>query len=169
VNHGDYREACVLITNHVLSGAAIGAVVARPEAALPLGVASHFVLDAAPHWGGWEGEEHFLRVAIADGLVGLGAMAAAYALAPRGRRAAVLAGMVGAALPDLDKPTRVFFGFSPFPVSVQKFHGRIQDEAPGRFYSHEVVGGALFAAVFAAASGVRRVRGRKRGATRASS
>ena len=145
----------MLITNHVLCGAAIGAAVGRPAAALPLGVASHFVLDAIPHWGGWMSEQHFLRVAVADGLTGLGAMAAAYALAPRGRRAAVLAGMVGAALPDLDKPSRVFFGFSPFPQRVDDFHGRIQDEAPGRFYSHEVVAGALFAAAFAALGAVR--------------
>jgi hypothetical protein len=145
----------MLITNHVLSGAAIGAASGRPAAALPLGVASHFALDALPHWGRWRSREHFLRVAVADGLAGLGAMAALYALAPRGRRAAVLAGMVGAALPDLDKPSRIFFGRSPFPAAVDAFHGRIQDEAPGRFYSHEVVGGVLFAAAFAVAAGNR--------------
>lgn len=167
----------MLITNHVLCGAAIGVAVARPAAAFPIGVASHFAIDALPHWGGWLSKGHFLRVAVADGLVGLGAMAGAYALAPRERRAAVLAGMVGAALPDLDKPTRIFFGFSPFPARVDAFHSRIQDEAPGRFYSHEVVAGALFGAAFAvigvavgAAGGrsgkVRRVAaaGRKRGA-----
>lgn len=147
----------MLITNHVLCGAAIGVVASRPAAALPLGVASHFACDALPHWGGWRTEQQFLRVAVVDGLVGLGAMAAAYALTPRRRRAAVLAGMVGAALPDLDKPTRIFFGFSPFPAAVDAFHSRIQDEAAGRFYSHEVVAGALFAAAFAVA-GRRRVR-----------
>jgi hypothetical protein len=161
VNDTTTLEVRVLITNHVLSGAAIGAAVGEPLAALPLGVASHFGLDALPHWGGWMSDQHFLRVAIADGLTGLGAMGAAYALTPRGRRAAVLAGMVGAALPDLDKPSRIFFGFSPFPARVDAFHGRIQDEAPGRFYSHEVVAGALFAVAFAAV-GV--VRGRAGGA-----
>lgn len=145
----------MLITNHVLSGAAIGAVSGRPSAALPLGVVSHFALDALPHWGQWRSREHFLRVAVADGLTGLGAMAAVYALAPRERRGAVLAGMVGAALPDLDKPSEMFFGRSPFPAAVDAFHGRIQDEAPGRFYSHEVVGGLLFAGVFAVAAGRR--------------
>lgn len=145
----------MLITNHVLSGAAIGVAAARPAVALPLGVASHFALDAMPHWGGWESKQHFLRVAVADGLTGLGAMAAAYALAPPSRRAAVLAGMVGAALPDLDKPSRIFFGFSPFPERVDAFHTRIQDEAPGRFYSHELFAGAVFAAAFAAIGAVR--------------
>lgn len=150
----------MLITNHVLSGAAIGAASGRPAAALPLGIASHFALDALPHWGRWRSREHFLRVAVADGLTGLGAMAAVYALTARERRAAVLAGMVGAALPDLDKPSELFFGRSPFPAAVDAFHGRIQDEAPGRFYSHEVVGGLLFATAFAVAAG-RRTR-RKR-------
>lgn len=139
----------MLITNHVLSGALLGAAVRSPAAALPLGVASHFALDAVPHWGQWLSRSHFLRIAVADGLTGLAAMGAAAALAPRQGRAAVLAGMVGASLPDLDKPSRIFFGFSPFPRRVNDFHGRIQDEAPGRFYSHEVVAGSLFAAGFA--------------------
>ena len=140
----------MLITNHVLSGAAIGAAVGNPAAALPLGVASHFALDAVPHWGKWLSKSHFLRVAVADGLTGLAVMGAAAAVTPAPRRAAVLAGMLGAAVPDVDKPTRIFFGFSPFPRRVDEFHSRIQDEAPGRFYSHEVVAATLFAAGFTA-------------------
>jgi hypothetical protein len=149
----------MLVTNHVLSGALLGAAVRRPAAALPLGVASHFALDALPHWGGWLSRSHFLRVAAADGLTGLAVMGAAAAVTPPARRAAVVAGMIGAALPDLDKPARVFFGFSPFPRRVDEFHGRIQDEAPGRFYSHEVLAGALFAAGFAALTAVARRQG----------
>jgi hypothetical protein len=140
----------MLVTNHVLSGALVGALADNPAAALPLGVASHFVLDAAPHWGLWDSKEQFLRVAVADGLIGLGVMAGVAALTPRGLRASVLAGMVGAALPDLDKPARQFFGRSPFPRRWDEFHGRIQHEAPRRFYSHEVRGGAVFAAALAA-------------------
>ena len=41
-------------------------------------------------------------------------MAAAFGLA-RGRRLPVLAGMVGGALLDLDKPGKHFIGMSPFP------------------------------------------------------
>jgi hypothetical protein len=140
----------MLITNHVLSGALVGALVDEPAVALPVGVASHFALDAAPHWGKWESDAHFLRVAVADGLLGLGVMAGAFLATPRGRRASVLAGMVGAALPDLDKPARIFFGFSPFPRRWDDFHSRIQDEAPHRFYSHELRGGTLMAGAFAA-------------------
>jgi hypothetical protein len=140
----------MLITNHVLSGAVIGAATDNPAVAPPLGAASHFALDALPHWGKWLSKSHFLRVAVADGLTGLAVMGAAAAVTPPGRRAAVLAGMAGAAAPDLDKPTRIFFGFSPFPRRVDEFHSRIQDEAPGRFYSHEVLAAAVFTAGFAA-------------------
>jgi len=121
----------VLVTNHVLSGAVIGATTRRIVPAFLLGIASHFALDAVPHWGGWEGPPP-LEVAVPDGLTGLAAMAAMTALAPRGRRAAVLAGMAGAALPDLDKPSKVFFGRSPFPRAVDWFHKVIQNEAPHR-------------------------------------
>ena len=123
----------MLVTNHVLSGAVIGAATRRIVPAFLLGIASHFALDAAPHWGGWEGPPPFLEVAVPDGLAGLAVMAAMTALAPHGRRAAVLAGMAGAALPDLDKPSKVFFGRSPFPRAVDRLHKVIQNEAPHRF------------------------------------
>ncbi len=121
----------MFITNHVLSGAVTGAVVRRPVPAFLAGVASHFVLDALPHWGTAE-PERFLRVAVADGLTGLAAMAALTAAARPGRRAAVLAGMAGAALPDLDKPAGLWFGICPWPRPVDSFHRWIQDEQPDR-------------------------------------
>src|ERR1700728_4818444 len=57
----------MLVTNHVLSGAVIGAAVRRPAPAFALGVASHFVLDAVPHWGKFGGGRRLLRVAVPDG------------------------------------------------------------------------------------------------------
>jgi len=140
----------MLVTNHVLSGAAIGAAVRNPWLAFPLGVLSHLALDATPHWGKWESDEFFLRVAVADGLTGLAAMGGAAALARPEQRVSVVAGMVGAALPDIDKPTKLFFGGSPFPAGFDALHAKVQDEAPHRFRSHELVAGALFAAGFAA-------------------
>lgn len=139
----------MLVTNHVLSGAVIGAAVRSPWVAFPLGIASHFALDATPHWGKWDDDAEFMRVAVTDGLAGLAVMGAATAAARPALRAGVVAGMVGAALPDLNKPGQVFFGRSPFPRRLDAFHARIQDEAPDRFRSHEVVAGALFAAGFA--------------------
>jgi hypothetical protein len=122
----------VLLTNHVLSGALIGGLIRRPAPAFAAGVASHFVLDTVPHWGKWENKRVFLRVAVPDGLISLATMGVFAAMSPPDRRLAVVAGMAGAALPDIDKPTRLWFGWSPFPAAVDCFHARIQDEAPGR-------------------------------------
>lgn len=38
-------------SNHVVTGALIATAVAQPAAAIPLAFASHFVLDALPHYG----------------------------------------------------------------------------------------------------------------------
>jgi len=132
----------VLVTNHVLAGAAIGALVKRPAPALALGVASHVAMDVIPHWGLAHEDRHgdavrnpkFLRVAYRDGFAGLAAMGAAFGLA-RGRRLPVLAGMVGAALLDLDKPGKHFVGRSPFPRAVDQFHADIQE---GREHAHKM-------------------------------
>lgn len=165
----DLRSASVgdmLVTNHVLSGAVIGAAVRRPVPAFAIGVASHFVLDSLPHWGDWESERHFLRVAVADGLTGLavmGVITRAVWRAPaadRGKLAtSVVFGMVGAALPDMDKPAHIIFKRKLWPDAVNRFHGRIQDEAPNRFVSHELVaatGFALSAAALIKRRGARR-------------
>ena len=152
----------MFITNHVLSGAVTGAVVRRPVPAFLAGVASHFALDALPHWGK-AGEEHFLRAAVADGLTGLAAMAVLTAAAGPGRRAAVLAGMAGAALPDLDKPIELWFGVSPWPAPVNDFHRRIQDEAPDRLGLEAMTATMLAVSAVALLRGARRGRGRAGG------
>jgi hypothetical protein len=149
----------MLITNHVLSGALIGAVVRRPVSAFVLGVASHFVLDAMPHWGDWIDEQQFLRVAVPDGLTGLATMGLCAAVAPPSARPAVLAGMVGATLPDLDKPSRIWFGWSPFPRPVDEFHAGIQHEAQGRA-PVELVSAAAFATAALTILSTRRRRSR---------
>lgn len=120
----------MLITTHVLSGAAIGAVAGSPVQALAAGFASHFVLDAVPHWGCAEHE--LMRVAVPDGLLGLAAIGAVAGAAAPVRRLAVLSGVFGACLPDVDKPGQVFFGRSPFPARFDAFHHGIQREAPHR-------------------------------------
>jgi hypothetical protein len=135
----------VLVTNHVLSGALIGALGRRPAPAFAAGVASHFVLDALPHWGEWGSIRRFLQVAVPDGLIGLGAMGTIAALAPAERRPSVLAGMIGAALPDIDKPAKLWFGRSPWPRAVDEFHHDIQREASGRAHI-ELLAAAAFGA-----------------------
>jgi hypothetical protein len=86
-----------------------------------------------------------MQVAVPDGLVGLAVMGTMTALAPRDARVAVLAGMAGAALPDLDKPSILFFGRSPWPRVVNYVHMRIQDEEPHRF-KHEMAVAVVFCA-----------------------
>ena len=139
----------MLVTNHVLSGALIGGAVRRPVPAFVLGVASHFALDAVPHWGEWGSRRRFLRVAVPDGLAGLAAIGALAAVAPAGWRLAVLAGMAGAALPDIDKPTKLVFGWSPFPRVVDDFHTAVQREEPRRAHYELAAAAVLTAATLA--------------------
>ena len=109
-----------------------------------IGVASHLVLDAVPHWGGVPIED-VMHVAVADGLVGLAAMALATGTAPPRHRLRVLAGMAGAAFLDLDKPSTGVLRVLAVPAAVDGVHGRIQREAPHRMRQELVVGllGAL--------------------------
>ncbi len=133
----------MLITNHVVSGAIIGAVAPGPRTAFVAGIASHFALDTVPHWGE---REKFLQVAVVDGLVGLTTMAVIAAKAPTERRRTVVAGMLGACLPDADKPSELFFGRSPFPLALDDWHKQIQRESPRRM-PQEVVLAILGAGV----------------------
>jgi hypothetical protein len=120
----------VLITNHVLAGALVGAASPGPVTAFLAGVVSHPVLDAVPHLG--VDESHFLKVAVVDGLVGLATLTGIAARSPASRRTTVLAGMLGACFLDADKPSRQFFGRSPFPAAVDAWHARIQRESRDR-------------------------------------
>ena len=131
----------MLITNHVAQGAVIGALAPGPGSAFVVGVASHFAVDSVPHWGVPD-HEVFLRVAVRDGLVGLAAMGWLTRAASPVRRANVLAGMLGACLPDADKPSILFFGRSPFPAVVDHFHKWIQNEAHERM-PYEAIGGLV--------------------------
>jgi hypothetical protein len=127
----------VLITNHVAQGAIIGAVAPGPVSAFVAGVASHFAVDSLPHWGVKEYGD-FLKVAVPDGLVGLAAMGWLTRSSSPARRATAFAGMLGACLPDADKPSTLFFGGSPFPKALDKWHGDIQREEP-QLMPHELV------------------------------
>jgi hypothetical protein len=126
----------VLVTSHVLAGALIGRALARhPVGAFVAGVVSHFVMDACPHYGDatlTSESPEFLRVARCDGCAGLAAMAVAAGLSPRPARRAVVAGMLGGAVVDSDKPMEYFFGWNPWPAGWNRFHKRVQNEADDR-------------------------------------
>ncbi len=83
---------------------------------------------------------------VARWRISLAIMGAFAAVSPPDRRLAVVAGMAGAALPDLDKPTKLWFNWTPVPAAVDHFHGRIQDEAPGRAPVELAAAGAFAAA-----------------------
>jgi hypothetical protein len=137
----------VLITNHVLSGAVIGAVAPDVRQAASLGFLSHFVLDGLPHFG--VDDEHLMKVAVPDGLLGLAAIGVIARATPRDKLLRVLAGIAGACLPDLDKPGRQFFDRSPFPRWFDAVHARIQDEEVHRF-TVEVAAAAVFSVALVA-------------------
>jgi hypothetical protein len=130
----------VLISTHVLSGGLLGRAVGRPLPALVAGIASHLALDRLPHWGkanGWppkDLDQQTFRVAVVDGIAGLVLIGAVLSVVPARHRPQVLAGIVGACLPDLDKPGRRFFGRSPWPERFDELHARLQVdvESPDR-------------------------------------
>lgn len=135
----------MLISAHVLTGTMLGRLLSRrhPQVlpgpaelltAAGLGVASHFACDSLPHWGGGSetGTVHdpeFLRIAIPDGLIGLALLASLVGRERGRRRALVAACALGACLPDADKVGEFIFGRSPYPVSVDRWHGSIQRES----------------------------------------
>ena len=131
----------MLITNHVVAGAVLGAVAPGPASAFALGIVSHVAMDAMPHWGHPD-YEVFIKVAVVDGLVGLATLATLARAAAPDRRTAVVAGMLGACLPDADKPSTLFFGRSPFPAWLDAAHRRIQNEAHERM-PYEAIGGVV--------------------------
>ncbi len=156
-------DRSVFVTNHVLSGAVLGLAAPRRPLLVALTAAgSHYALDSVPHWGSGD-KRKFRRAAIVDGLCGLATMTAVMRVAPKGTRAAVLAGMLGAAFPDSDKPAEMFFHRSPFPLRADQFHMAIQRES-----DHGIRTEARAAAVMAAAvvvmSGARRLSARRVGA-----
>jgi hypothetical protein len=149
----------VFVTNHVLSGALIGRRLAgRPVTAFAVGVASHLLLDATPHWGCRRGDDAFLAVAKRDGVLGLATMATAAFYADRSTRVSTLAGMAGAVLLDLDKPSLYFFGRNPLAGPIQRFHEKIQNESP---YGMRIELG--FGLVTAATQAVTTAAARRRG------
>lgn len=154
----------MFVTNHVLSGVLIGrALERRPVAAFVVGVGSHLLVDAVPHWGcdrsAPDAQDRFLRVARRDGVLGLGVMAAATLAVDAKARPSVMAAMAGAALLDLDKPIEHFFGIYPFPEPVRRLHVWIQNEST-KGLPRELAFGAVFAVADTVAAVASRRRGR---------
>ncbi len=147
----------MFITNHVLAGAIAGTLCRRrPVAAFAVGVATHVIMDLTPHWGNTElGRDGFFVVARRDGLLGLAAagLVLAGGLPPR---TALVAGIAGAAILDMDKPGEYFFGVNPLPPAVDRFHKRIQRESPEGIRTEIAAGAGLATAAAAVLARARR-------------
>jgi hypothetical protein len=90
--------------NHALTGAAIGLAIQQPLLVVPFALASHFLLDILPHFGGhpiyeWE-HKHFFKVIGFDAILCSLGIGFALWLAPHAALA-ILLGVVFAMLPDL--------------------------------------------------------------------
>ena len=91
-------------SNHVVAGALIATVVPQPAAAVPLALASHFVMDALPHYGdnnkhSWL-NRHFHYVLIVDAIIATSFVAGIIALQPANWALLVACSLV-AVLPDV--------------------------------------------------------------------
>jgi hypothetical protein len=135
----------LLLSTHAIVGAAIGSLLpSHPAAAALLGFASHFPLDAIPHWdypirsafvnpavgGRLKRDRALMLDAItigADALLGLVVGALLFAT-PTGRWAVVLAAC-GAILPDPLQFVHAHFPREPFR-SIQRFHRWMHTKKP---------------------------------------
>jgi hypothetical protein len=120
------------ISNHLLVGAAIATVVKQPLLALPLAFASHFVLDALPHFGYNNGgykallKHRMTFVMLLLDIVGVTLIALTFGLS----QAMVWAGAILALSPDLEWPYRYLLferkGKTPPETALTRFHERVQ-------------------------------------------
>lgn len=89
-------------TNHAITGAIIGMVVA-PVAAVPLAIMSHFALDSIPHYGDnslSQSEQRFRRIVIADAVITVTFLVSILIIRPAHWGIAIIAALL-AMSPDL--------------------------------------------------------------------
>lgn len=100
-------------TAHALVAAAIVAAIPDPRISLPLALASHFVMDAIPHWDfgtNWRARSKTATGAIAIFDTLLGFTVAYFAFGGKVELPILLAGVTLGNLPDwLEAPYYIFF------------------------------------------------------------
>jgi len=90
-------------SNHVVTGALIGAIVPVPVVAIPLALASHLVLDASPHFGSKNmtlTDTKFMAILGTDIFVSLMILSAVYIARPTNWILMLVCAVVSAS-PDL--------------------------------------------------------------------
>lgn len=118
----------MFLTNHALTGCLIGLTLDDYELIIPASVASHFVMDAIPHWGMADLDLHSRlgRVLGFLDVAGTVIVTAAAASAHPQRAGHVIAGSIGAVAPDLfDHIPYGLFGIHLWPWG-HKWHSWIQ-------------------------------------------
>lgn len=102
----------MLETPHVVVGAAIATKVVNPALAIPLALASHFILEKVPHWnphlnsetekfGAPTRKSTYIVIADVAASLALGGYIASRALPDWGQTVVILAACFAAVLPDV--------------------------------------------------------------------
>lgn len=128
----------MILTTHAIVGAAIATQLpSHPLAALAAGVASHFVIDAIPHWdyplqSMFRGAKERAALKLDRGLIldfgmitldGLLGLSLALGLfASSANLIAILCGVLGGILPDPLQFVHRLYPHEPFRM-LQRFHG----------------------------------------------
>lgn len=139
-------------TNHALTGAVVALVVKEPVLVVPIAIASHFLLDSLPHFGGLSvTSRKFLFILAGDAGLATGLLASMIILQPTLWLIAVL-GAVCAMAPDLmwfpnflrsitDRPIKK-------PDSITTWHKKIQRYEQPQNMPYEVVYFVIMLPVF---------------------
>lgn len=103
----------MLLTNHTLTGVVLGLTIDSPAIIAPVAVASHLALDATPHYGFGRPttlrDPAFLVLGSIDFTISVVITVASILIWPE-RIVQILAGVLGAGLPDFTYIPVILFG-----------------------------------------------------------
>lgn len=138
-------------TNHVVTGAAIGALVVNPWFALPLALGSHFLLDALPHMdypAKASSQKFLIWLAVDLGLAG-SILVSLWLIHPVNAAVIVACGAL-AALPDgmwLYYTMYKKYPKGQYPHWLPKFHSVIQKRTSPKYWPIELLWFCLVASI----------------------
>jgi hypothetical protein len=116
-------------TAHALVSAAIARAVPNPYLAIPLAVASHFIMDAVPHWDigtDWRARTKKITGALAIAETVLGITLAYFLFRGKVETPLLLSAIIAGELPDwLEAPWYIFFAKKNGPAKKFGFWERL--------------------------------------------
>ena len=125
----------MLLTNHTLTGLALGMAFDQPAALIPMGIVAHLGQDSLPHFGAGRPtplNDPFVYVAGSIDFIASIALTAAAVWARPDRAVPLLCGVLGSTLPDLVFIPPIAFGqkrveqWLPWYKPMLQFLGDIQ-------------------------------------------